>query len=575
MSKGLRSNTATEDMDGDSRSSSVGEHGSDMMTMFRVLMDEQRKSELAREEARRQEVERREEIKRKEDERKEEARVEREIESTRHQLEQQAALETRQYEQQMALMRIQAEIGEKASRAHREGQSADRKRDRALYSISVMKEGEDLEEFLLTAERRLRAAEIKQEEWVTIIDSKLSGKMASAWQDITVTVVEYQEAKDRLLKMCGYTPRLAADVFFGFKSENSKGMTADQLYHRGQQLLRRMIAPGRASEEVEFSILRGWVGTVIPKRARAALDARVVGNAAELVNALQDHLVLEGDRTEGQAAIFKKGASENVKERVTTLTCFNCGKVGHKAVDCWTGKGGSSAPKTVATVSGGVAHKIVCYTCGEEGHKSPQCPRGVKGEKAGSKDCKAKPVKRIWRSQPSCVQLGGVVNGHETLVLLDSGAAISVVPESLVAPSQMTGNSVAVKPFGAKKPMLLPTAELSFKIGNLEWVECVAVAPRQEGTEDDVLYSLDLQSQRGLELVLLVNKIDQKEVLRVTTRAQAREDRQEQEEEAIAAAVEVPRAKPLSRGVTDRKEVNSEPEAVVVLEEICAGRNLC
>ena len=254
MSKGTRKNTAaTEEVDGDIRSSGfASEQGSEMMTMFRVLMEEQRKSELAREEARGQE-----------EERKEAARVEIEIEATRKQLEQQAALETRQYEQQVALMRIQAEIGEKASRTHREGQSADRKRDRALASISNLRESEDLEEFLLTAERRLRAADIKQEEWVAIIGSKLSGKMASAWQDITVTVVEYQEAKDRLLKMCGYTPRLAADVFFGFKGEHSKGMTADQLYHRGLQLMRRMVAPNRASEEVEFSILRGWIGTVI------------------------------------------------------------------------------------------------------------------------------------------------------------------------------------------------------------------------------------------------------------------------------------------------------------------------
>ena len=103
-------------------------------------------------------------------------------------------------------------------------------------------------------------------------------------------------------------------------------------------------------------------------------------------------------------------------------------------------------------------------------------------------------------------QLEGVVNGHVTLVLLDSGAAISVVPESLVAPGQLTGNSVAVKPFGARKPMLLPTAELTFKIEN-------ALA---------------------------------------------------------AAAVEVPRAKPLSRDVIDRKEVSYEPEAVAVLDQICA-----
>ena len=224
----------------------------------------------------------------------------------------------------------------------------------------------------------------------------------------------------------------------------------------------------------------------------------------------------------------------------------------------------------MGTVQGGVGPKIVCYTCGEEGHKSPQCPRNMKGEKAGSKDAKPKPVKRIWRSQPKCVQLGGEVNGHDALILLDSGAAISVVPESLVAPEQLTGNSVAVKPFGAKKPMLLPTAELSFRIGQLEWVEGVAVSPRQEGTEEEVLYSLDLQSnKRGLELVLLANKVEQKDVLRVTTRAQAREDKKEQEEEALAAAVEEPRAKPLSRGVIPGTDVSSEPEAAAVLEEVC------
>ena len=175
-------------------------------------------------------------------------------------------------------------------------QSADRKRDRALFSIPVLKEGEDLEEFLQTAEGRLRSAEIKQDEWVSVMDSRLSGKVASAWRDITISVVDYQEAKGRLLTMCGYTPRLAADSFFGFRSENSRGLTADQLYHRGQQLLRRMIAPGTQTEEVEFANLRGWVGTVITKSARAALDAGVVKNASELINALQDFLVLGGDR---------------------------------------------------------------------------------------------------------------------------------------------------------------------------------------------------------------------------------------------------------------------------------------
>ena len=63
----------------------------------------------------------------------------------------------------------------------------------------------------------------------------------------------------------------------------------------------------------------------------------------------------------------------------------------------------------------------------------------MKGEKAVPKEMKLKPVKRIWKSQPSNVQLSGKVNNQDVLILLDSGAAISVVPESMVTLEQMTG----------------------------------------------------------------------------------------------------------------------------------------
>ena len=105
-------------------------------------------------------------------------------EAARRQLEQQEALSSKQFEQQVALMRVQAELGEEAARLHREEQSNNRKRDRAIASIPNFRDWEDMEEFLLTAERRLRAGGIKKGEWVTIIASKLCGKMGCAWKDI-------------------------------------------------------------------------------------------------------------------------------------------------------------------------------------------------------------------------------------------------------------------------------------------------------------------------------------------------------------------------------------------------------
>ena len=552
-----------------------GEPESEMMVVVRTLLAEQRRADLVREEARKAEEERRvielrradiarEDARREEEERREEARQQREAEAARRQAELQAEAEQRQFNQQVALLKLQAEMGEKASQTHRETQSYDRKRDRALFSIPVYKEGEDIECFLSTAERRLRAAEVPQNEWIPIIDTRLSGSKAAVWQDITVIAADYVDARDKLLRACGYTPSLAADSFFGFRVENSKGLSADQLYQRGQQLLRRMVAPGIVGDQEEFAILRGWIGNVISKRARAALGAREVKDAAGLVrSALQDFLMIEGDRGEGQAVTFKKGNSEAPRERsVGSITCYKCGRVGHKAADCWGSKGGSG-PKVGSTGTSSVTVKVTCFTCGEEGHKSPQCPRNLKGEKAGNKGAQPKPIKRVWENQTGGTQLEGVVNGHEAHVLLDSGADISVVPEDMVSNEQLSKGTVAVRPFGATTPMVLPLAEVEFVIGDLKWSEEVAVAPMLEGVNNEVLCSLKLQSERGLKLVLMANGVEQREVARVTTRAQAKTNKQEELEEKACVATDEPTVKAL---VPSGRDESNEPREEVELE---------
>ena len=169
------------------------------------------------------------------------------------------------YEQQLALIRLQADIGKEASRVHRETQLQDRKKDRALFSVPVLKEGEDLEDFLVMIEGRMEAAEIGREEWVASISSKLTGRLASTWREITLATDDYAAARTRLLEGSGYTAMTAADKFFGFKQEQCKGLSAGELYQKGQQLARRIMAPGIPNPEIEFALLRGWVGSVIPK----------------------------------------------------------------------------------------------------------------------------------------------------------------------------------------------------------------------------------------------------------------------------------------------------------------------
>ena len=125
-------------------------------------------------------------------------------------------------------------------------------------------------------------------------------------------------------------------------------------------------------------------------------------------------------------------------------------------------------------------------------------------------------------------------------MILDSGASISVVPESIVAPNQRTGRSVAVRAFGSKVPVSLPIAEVTFSVGDLLWLEEVALAPEGEGYGKEVLYGLDLKSKRGLDLVLLVNGQKSEEVLSVTTRSESRADSQREGEEARVIEAEKP-----------------------------------
>ena len=256
---------------------------------------------------------------------------------------------------------------------------------------------------------------------------------------------------------------------------------------------------------------------------------------------------------------------------MSPLTCFKCGKPGHKAFECWGGESTSSFYQP-AVVSGSTPSKITCYACGEEGHKSNQCPNkngSVKAEpnlikhvKAEPKEVPAKPMRRIWRNQNHDTVLSMKVNSQEASVLLDSGSSITVVPESMVAQGQKTGDTVAIRAFGAKTNLLLPMVEVPFEVGTLKWTEPVALAPVEDGYEQEVVYGLNLMSRRGMDLVLLANKGNTANVRRLTAWAQSENFSQGEEKEAVVVAVERPVGKSSEESTGDGKPVEDRPAGV-------------
>ena len=170
------------------------------------------------------------------------------------------------------------------------------------------------------------------------------------------------------------------------------------------------------------------------------------------------------------------------------------------------------------------------------------------------KEGQPKPVRQLWHRDSTDTVLEGKVNGAGASILLDSGASISIVPEVMVGPELLTGEHVSVRAFQSKVPMTLPTAKVTFKVNDLCWEELVALAPVEKGKEREVLYGLDLKSERGLDLVLMANRLEQAKVMRVTTRSETKKDSLREKEEAKVVAEEQPVVKSVVTEVKGREE---------------------
>ena len=276
---------------------------------------------------------------------------------------------------------------------------------------------EDVEDFLLAQERKLGLGGIPENEWLTLIAPKLTGGLGTSWQELCDEGLDYWAVRTALLKGCGYTPSLAGEAYYAFRHEQLKGMAGEQVFKKGAQLLKRMVAPLVLDKAAIFKIVKPWVYACVGRRARAVLEAREIEDAEALARGLQDFLSHEGEKVPGKAAVFGSEYSSSKRqvyhsdperERVagtagghngSSMKCFRCGKVGHKAVDCWQGGVGKQEEASTS--------KIVCYICGVEGHKATTCP----GKKEAQKGANVKQVQQVRLAEAYDTVIEGKVNG--------------------------------------------------------------------------------------------------------------------------------------------------------------------
>ena len=417
------------------------------------------------------------------------------------------------YEQQKKLLEMQSELGRRASEANRLEAEKIRKRDKVISSLAVYQKDEDVEEFLLAQERKLGLGGIPENEWLLLIAPKLTGGLGTSWQELSDEGLDYWAVRTAFLKGCGYTPSLAGEAYYAFRQEQLKGMAGEQVFKKGAQLLKRMVAPLVLDKAVIFKIVKPWVYSCVGRRARAVLEAREIEDAEALGRGLQDFLSHEGEKVPGKAAVFG-GAHSSEKRQFyhsdaerergvagtagsnggSSMKCFRCGKIGHKAVDCWQGGAGKQEEAMVS--------KIICYICGVEGHKATTCP----GKKEAQKGANVKLIQQVRLGKEFDTVVGGKVNGWGANLVLDSGAHVTVVPEDMVAAKWRTGEYVELKGYQAATSFSAPTAKVKFCVEGLaEWEEIVALAPAEEGRENEVILRLELRTDRGRRLVELAS----------------------------------------------------------------------
>ena len=138
----------------------VGEPEPSMLEMLRVIMAEQRRADIAREDVKLREDEKkaieirradlaREDARREEEERKEEVRLRREVDMAKEKEALQVAAEERQFSQQVAILKLQAELGEKASLNYREVKVQTGRETGPYLAFLYLKRGRTLRTFLI------------------------------------------------------------------------------------------------------------------------------------------------------------------------------------------------------------------------------------------------------------------------------------------------------------------------------------------------------------------------------------------------------------------------------------------
>ena len=330
-------------------------------------------------------------------------------------------------------------------------------------------EKDDMDSYISRFERYAIAQGWKDEEYALYLSSLLRGKALDVYTRLPIDdASDYKKVKAALLKHYLLTEDGYRVKFHTSRME--KGETASQFMARIGKYFDRWLEMAEVSQDYgelrEFVIVEKFLHLVpqevrvhirehkthimeqVIEKAECFMDAHNIGNVN---NAKRDKnkSKLKDSKNESAKPHKQENASNPQTGTKPKITCFLCGKLGHKAMDCRV-KNKVNAnvayipntdpeqihPNEVLAEATGTA---TCVIVSSE-HRCNRNTSSIKSDRIPSisSSCLLSEDKLVFNGLP--IQKG-IVNGKQVSVLRDTGCSGVIIRRDLVNEKQLTGQT--------------------------------------------------------------------------------------------------------------------------------------
>ena len=538
-----------------------------MAEVLKALLEDRqlREKELAEERARREEeLKRREEelleerARREEELLEERARREEELREERHRREEETLRREEAMRQQMDLLRGLIEGVQK------QGETAAIKleRDRDV-KVTKLTEEDDIEAYLTTFERLMKAYDVREERWAFKLAPQLVGKAQQAYAAMNPDEAkDYAKLKKAILRRYdineeSYRQRFRSAV-------RKQGKTNRELAARLDDLADKWTQGCETKEELKDLVVLEQLVNTLPDEVRVWVKERKPKTSMEAGQLADDYIQARKQNAGGTSSSMNRKFAERPGQ---PRPCQRCGKPGHQARDCRTifrprgqEKGLEDAGKRLDKPKRDLKD-VECFNCHKKGHYSSNCPHNAMfcREKQGNHGRRASGT-QVQKCEKTGVSKSGLVEGKPVdNILLDTGCSRTLIHQSLVPKEKLLeGEAVAIR-CAHGDTVLYPLAQVDLEIDGQPLEVQAAVSDRLPMA---VLLGTDVPQLRGLLSGELLGSEPRIENALVVTRARAKQQLEEeakQRQRELSTEVQ-PTTLNQIEGIPEQEDLPTVPE---------------